>query len=68
MLYADDGKRELMMAPTIRLRPLSNNEIERGCEEAVYKDGKMSLTVRGINGQPDAKKVFDFDQVFELFT
>lgn len=48
----------------IRIRPMSKTEIERGCTEAVSKDGKLSLTVRGIGGKSDEKKTFDFDQVF----
>ena len=48
----------------IRVRPMSKKEIERGCVEAVNKDGKLSVTVRGINNKADEKKTFDFDQVF----
>jgi hypothetical protein len=47
----------------VRVRPFSTGERERGCTEAVVKDGKMSVLVRGIGG-PDGKKVYDFDQVF----
>lgn len=47
----------------VRVRPFSMGERERGCTEAVVKDGKMSVLVRGIGG-PDGKKVYDFDQVF----
>ena len=27
------------------------------------QDGKLSVMVRGLGGVPDAKKIFDFDQV-----
>lgn len=47
----------------VRIRPFSKSENERGCNEAVVKDGKLSVVVFGV-GAPDAKKVFDFDQVF----
>ncbi len=47
----------------VRVRPFSNSERERGCTEAVLKDGKMSVLVKGIGG-PDNKKNYDFDQVF----
>ena len=47
----------------VRIRPFSNNERSRGCTEAVTKDGKLSVLVRGANG-PDSKKNYDFDQVF----
>src|SRR5690606_32513509 len=46
----------------VRIRPLSTSERERGCQEAVVKDGKMSVLVKGVGN--DGKKVFDFDQVF----
>ena len=39
---------------------MSKTERERQCEEAVARDGKLSVVVR----QPDGKKTFDFDQVF----
>lgn len=47
----------------VRIRPFSNSERERGSTEAVTKDGKMSVLVKGVGG-PENKKVFDFDQVF----
>lgn len=47
----------------VRVRPMSNSERDRGCIEAVVKDGKMSVLVKGVGG-PDAKKFYDFDQVF----
>lgn len=47
----------------VRVRPFSKSEMERGCQEAVVKDGKMSAIVYGIGG-PEGKKVYDFDQVF----
>lgn len=46
----------------VRVRPLSRTETERGCSEAVLKDGKLSVVVKGTG--PDGKKIFDFDQVF----
>jgi len=47
----------------VRVRPFSKSEIERGCQEACYKDGKLSVVVKGI-GDANAKKTYDFDQVF----
>mmetsp|Transcript_6450 Transcript_6450/g.9735 ORF Transcript_6450/g.9735 Transcript_6450/m.9735 type:complete len:1086 (+) Transcript_6450:167-3424(+) len=47
----------------VRIRPLSNSEASKNCSEAVLKDGKMSVLVKGAQG-PDSKKNFDFDQVF----
>lgn len=47
----------------VRIRPYSNSERERGCQEAVVRDGKMTVLVKGV-GTPDAKKFYDFDQVF----
>eukprot|EP00981_Chlorochromonas_danica_P005683 scaffold1172_cov180-Ochromonas_danica.AAC.10 len=47
----------------VRVRPFSNSERERGCQEAVVKDGKMTVLVKGV-GAPDARKNYDFDQVF----
>jgi hypothetical protein len=47
----------------VRIRPMSNTEIERSCAPAVIKDGKLSVLVLGANGE-GSKKVFDFDQVF----
>jgi len=46
-----------------RVRPMSKSEKEKNCAEAVLKDGKMSVLVKGLQG-PDSKKNFDFDQVF----
>ena len=47
----------------VRIRPLSQSEKAKSCDEAVVKDGKMSVLVKGLQG-PDSKKNFDFDQVF----
>lgn len=47
----------------VRVRPMSNSERGKNCEEAVTRDGKMSVCVRGAQG-PDSKKIYDFDQVF----
>lgn len=47
----------------VRIRPFSNAERERGSTEAVTRDGKMTVLVKGV-GAPDAKKFYDFDQVF----
>jgi hypothetical protein len=47
----------------VRVRPFSKSEAERGCTEAVVKDGKLSVVVMGV-GSADAKKVYDFDSVF----
>ena len=47
----------------VRVRPLSKAEIAKDCSEAVLKDGKLSVLVKGLHG-PDSKKNFDFDQVF----
>jgi hypothetical protein len=47
----------------VRIRPFSTNERSRGCTEAVTKDGKLSVLVKGANG-PDSKKNYDFDNVF----
>jgi hypothetical protein len=47
----------------VRVRPMSNSERERGCQEAVVRDGKMTVMLKGIGG-PDGKKYYDFDQVF----
>jgi hypothetical protein len=47
----------------LRVRPFSDSEAARGCTEAVTKDGKQSICVKGANG-PDSKKSFDFDSVF----
>ena len=47
----------------VRIRPFSKKELERGCTEAVVKDGKLSVLVKGVGG-PDVKKNYDFDQVF----
>ena len=47
----------------VRVRPFSTNERSRGCTEAVTKDGKLSVLVKGANG-PDSKKNYDFDNVF----
>eukprot|EP01041_Mallomonas_annulata_P007974 gene7974-16322_t len=47
----------------VRIRPMSTSEIERRCEDAVIKDGKMSVMVKGV-GAADAKKIYDFDQTF----
>ena len=47
----------------VRVRPFSGSENERGCSEACYKDGKLSVVVKNI-GDANAKKTYDFDQVF----
>ena len=47
----------------VRIRPMSKSELERGCAEAVVKDGKMSVVVYGI-GPDGGKKQYDFDQIF----
>jgi len=47
----------------VRIRPMSTSEAERSCDEAVIKDGKISVLVRGVGG-PDARKTYDFDQIF----
>ena len=47
----------------VRVRPFSTSEKSRGCTEAVTKDGKLSVLVKGANG-PDSKKNYDFDNVF----
>lgn len=47
----------------VRVRPFSNSERQKGCTEAVIKDGKMTVMVKGAKGA-DSKKSFDFDQVF----
>ena len=44
----------------VRVRPFSTSEKEKSCQEAVYKDGKLSVQVK----LPDGKKQYDFDQVF----
>ena len=44
----------------VRIRPLSQSELDRKSEESVFKDGKLSVVVKS----QDAKKIFDFDQVF----
>ena len=47
----------------VRIRPMSKSELERGCTEAVVKDGKMSVVVYGV-GPDGSKKQYDFDQIF----
>lgn len=47
----------------VRVRPFSDKEADRGCTEAVTKDGKQSVCVKGANG-PDSKKSYEFDSVF----
>jgi hypothetical protein len=47
----------------VRVRPMSKSEKAKECSEAVLKDGKLSVLVKGLQG-PDSKKNFDFDQVF----
>lgn len=47
----------------VRIRPFSQSEAKKGCNEAVIKDGKMTVMVKGAKGA-DSKKSFDFDQVF----
>lgn len=48
----------------VRIRPFSKSEQQRGCEESVFKDGKMTVLLKGLGGDPNAKKYYDFDQVF----
>lgn len=48
----------------VRIRPFSTKEREKSCEEAVLKDGKMTVLIKGLGGEPNSKKYFDFDQVF----
>ena len=43
----------------VRIRPFTQSERDRGCTEAVIKDGKISCFVR----QGEQKKTYDFDQV-----
>ena len=47
----------------VRVRPFSTKELDKGCGEACFKDGKLSVVVTGV-GDANAKKVYDFDQVF----
>jgi kinesin family member C2/C3 len=47
----------------VRIRPFSKSEVERSCTEAVFKDGKMSVMLKGLGGA-DNKKNYEFDQVF----
>eukprot|EP00595_Chromulina_sp_UTEXLB2642_P000751 CAMPEP_0196763324 /NCGR_PEP_ID=MMETSP1095-20130614/3848_1 /TAXON_ID=96789 ORGANISM="Chromulina nebulosa, Strain UTEXLB2642" /NCGR_SAMPLE_ID=MMETSP1095 /ASSEMBLY_ACC=CAM_ASM_000446 /LENGTH=433 /DNA_ID=CAMNT_0042116253 /DNA_START=661 /DNA_END=1962 /DNA_ORIENTATION=+ len=47
----------------VRIRPLSKSELDKACQESVFKDGKLSVVVKGIGG-PNEKKVYDFDSVF----
>lgn len=47
----------------VRVRPFSKSEKERNCEEACFKDGKLSVVVKNV-GDANATKVYDFDQVF----
>jgi hypothetical protein len=44
----------------VRIRPFSTTEKERGCEEVVIKDNKLSICVNA----PDGKKTYDFDACF----
>lgn len=44
----------------IRIRPFSKKEMERGCQEAVFRDGKQTVLVNNT----DSKKTYDYDQVF----
>ena len=48
----------------VRVRPFSKSEQQRNCEEAVLRDGKMTVLVKGLGGDKEAKKYYDFDQVF----
>lgn len=48
----------------VRIRPFSKSEKEKGCQDAVVKDGKMTVMVKGLGGIPDSKKFYDFDAVF----
>lgn len=45
----------------VRIRPISNSELERGSTEAAIKDGKLHVQV---NLADKTKKHFDFDAVF----
>ena len=47
----------------VRIRPLSKTEKAKNCAEALVKDGKLSVQIRGHNGA-DSKKTYDFDSVF----
>lgn len=47
----------------VRIRPMSKSEADRNCSEAVFKDGKLSVTLLGVGGG-DTKKAYDFDAVF----
>jgi hypothetical protein len=47
----------------VRVRPFSKSERDRGCVESVFKDGKMTVMLKGLAG-PDSKKCYDFDGVF----
>ena len=46
----------------VRLRPLSQSEVDRGCAEACFKEGKVTVGVESEN--PSQRKSWDFDQVF----
>jgi hypothetical protein len=46
----------------VRVRPFSKSEVAKNCTEAVIRDNKGSVMVRGMGGG-DAKKFYDFDQV-----
>ena len=52
----------------VRIRPFSKSEQQKNCEEAIIKDGKMTVLVKGLQGVPDAKKYYDFDQVHFSFS
>lgn len=43
----------------IRIRPFSKQELEKRCHESVFKDGKISVLVKG----PNSKKNYDYDKV-----
>ncbi len=49
----------------VRIRPFSQNELSMNSQEAVLKDGKMSVLLLG-HQTPDSRKNFDFDQVHIL--
>ncbi|CAM9623203.1 unnamed protein product, partial [Phaeothamnion confervicola] len=48
----------------VRCRPTSTKEAERGCAEAVRRDGKTTVLVTDSKRSPPEERSFDFDQVF----
>ena len=45
----------------VRIRPLSEKEISRGCKEAVNARGKKTIAVQDPRAREE--KTFEFDQV-----